>query len=235
MADLRSSLRQLREDHPLFFWGMASIATLLLALTLTVAIRIPQYASQMAMMDRGLDEAARETRDSILTSQTRRSDLAIALLQREMRLRALERDEVHLAIDMGDSTLSLRHGGATLRTIPIQVGADSVIRAPDGRTWRFVRGLGERHLQGKERSPEIVIPEWVYVSRGESVPPQESRTVAGGGGRYVLRLNDESEIYSRPADGPLAIGVKPGSFMADEDDLEAIFEALRVETPVYIY
>lgn len=235
MADIRSSLHRLRTDHPVFFWGMASIAALLLVLTLAVGIRIPQYASQMAMMDRELDEAARETRDGILDSQTRRSELALALLQREMRLKALEENEVHLAIDTGDSTLSLRHGSATLRTIPLHIGGDSVIEGADGRTWRFVRGLGERHLREKAQSPTVTIPEWVYIGRGEPVPPEQERTIEGGGGTYVLRLDDETEIYSRPTVGPLATGVKPGSFMAEEDDLEAIFEALRVETPVYIY
>ena len=235
MADIRSSLNRLREDHPVFFWGMASIAALLLVLTLAVGVRIPQYASQMAMMDRNLDEAARETRDGILDSQTRRSQLAIALLQREMRLKALEENEVHLAIDTGDSTLSLRHGGATLRTIPLQIGGDSVVEAPDGRTWRFVQGLGERHHRDKAQSPTVTIPEWVYLSRGQPVPSEAERRVEGGGGRYVLRLDDDTEIYSRPEAGPLASGVKPGSFMAEEDDLQAIFEALRIDTPVYIY
>lgn len=235
MSEVRNSLRQLRGDHPIFFWGVASLAGLLLVLTLAVAIRIPQYARQMSMMDERLDSAERETRDRILQSRTRRSELAIALLQREMRLKAVQEEEIHLAVDTQDSTLSLRHGAATLRQIPLAVGSDSVIRAPDGRTWRFVRALGERHLSEKESGPTVVIPEWVYISRGQPVPPEAERRIEGGGGRFVLRLDDGSEIYSRPEEGPLADGVKPGSFMAEEDELEAIFEALRIDTPVYIY
>ena len=235
MADIRTSVRELRRDHPIFFWGMASLALLLLVLTLTVAVRIPQYARQMAMMDSRLDDAERATRDRILQSQTRRSELALSLLQREMRLKALQEDEVHLAIDTQDSTLALRHGSATLRQIPVQVGGDSVITAPDGRTWRFVRGLGERHLQEKERNPTVTIPEWVYIGQGEPVPPEEQRRIEGGGGSYVLLLDDGTEIYSRPEEGPLASEVKPGSFMAEEEELATIFEGLSVETPVYIY
>lgn len=235
MADIRVSIRQLRGDHPVFFWGMTSLAALLLVLTLAVAIRIPQYARQMGMMDRQLDDAERETRDRILHSQTRRSELALALLQREMRLKALQEEEIHLAVDTQDSTLALRHGAATLRQIPIEVGGDSVVRAPDGRTWRFVRAAGERHLSEKQESPTVTIPDWVYVSRGQPVPPEEDRRIEGGGGRYVLRLDDGTEIYSRPEEGPLASGVKPGAFMADEDELQTIFDALKTETPVYIY
>ena len=235
MADIRSSMGELRRDHPIFFWGMASLAGLLLVLTLVVAVRIPQYARQMAMMDGQLDDAERETRDRILHSQTRRSELALALLQRELRLKALEEQEIHLALSTEDSTLSLRHGDETLRQIPVVVGGDSVITASDGRTWRFVRALGERHLRDKENSPTVTIPEWVYISRGQPVPPEAERRLEGGGGRYVLRLDDGSEIYSRPEEGPLATGVKPGSFMAEEEELQAIFDALETDTPVYIY
>ena len=235
MADIRSSMGELRRDHPIFFWGMASLAGLLLVLTLVVAVRIPQYARQMAMMDGQLDDAERETRDRILHSQTRRSELALALLQRELRLKALEEQEIHLALSTEDSTLSLRHGDATLRQIPVVVGGDSVITASDGRTWRFVRALGERHLRDKENSPTVTIPEWVYISRGQPVPPEAERRLEGGGGRYVLRLDDGSEIDSRPEEGPLATGVKPGSFMAEEEELQAIFDALETDTPVYIY
>jgi hypothetical protein len=189
----------------------------------------------MSSFDSQLDEAERETRDRILHSRTRRSELALALLQREMRLKALEEESIHIAIDTGDSTLSLRHGPATLRQIPIRVGPDSVIRAPDGRTWRFVRALGERHLQKKEVDPTVVIPEWVYVSRGQPVPSEDERRMEGADGKYVLVLDDGTEIYSRPESGPFADAPKPGAFMADEDELRAIFEGLKTETPVYIY
>lgn len=235
MAEIRTAVRRVRAEHPIFFWGMSSLVGLLLVLTLAVAIRIPQYARQMAMMDSRLNGAERQTRDRILESRTRRSELALALLQRELRLKALEENDVHLAIDTQDSTLALRHGSATLREIPIVIGGDSVIRAPDGKTWRFVRALGERYLVEKERSPTVTIPEWVYVSRGQPVPTEAARTIEGGGGGYVLRLDDGTEIYSRPEQGPLASGVKPGAFMAEEEGLDAIFEALRIETPVYIY
>ena len=110
-----------------------------------------------------------------------------------------------------------------------------MIRAPDGRTWRFVRALGERHLQSRQQSPEYVVPEWVYLGRGEPVPPEAERTIDGGLGRFVLRLDDGTEIYTRPEAGPLAQGVKPASFVVAEDDMRAIFDAVKPDTPVYIY
>lgn len=236
MTEEHSPRGSFRREHPIFFWGMATLLVLLLGATAVVAYRIPRYQREAALLDQRMDQAERETRDRILQSRTRRSELAVALLQREMRLKAMQEKNLHLAISTEDSILAFRHGSATLRQVPVQIGPDSVIQAPDGRTWRFVRALGERHLQDKQVSPTYTVPEWVYVARQEPVPPEEERQVEGGLGRYVLRLDDGTEIYSRPKEGPLAEGVKPAAFVVEsESDMRAIFDAIRADMPVYIY
>ena len=236
MAEREGRLNQLRRDHPLFFWGGLGMVLLLLGATAVVATRIPAYQTDAARLDAQMSETERQTRDRILDSRARRSELAVALLSREVRLRSMDQKGLHLAIDTEGSTLALRHGAATLREVPLRVGPDSVVRAPDGRTWRLIRALGERHLQEREVSPTVEIPEWVYIGRGEPVPPVEERRVEGALGRYVLRLDDGTEIYSAPESGPFAEGaVKPAAFEAAEEDLRAIFDAVRADAPVYIY
>jgi hypothetical protein len=235
MKKSTSSLLVLRREHPLFFWGTVVVMLGLLAATIVVAIRIPQYRSDAAALDQRMSETERATRDGILQSETRRAELAVALLRREFQLKALHEKEIHLALDIDKGTISLRHGPATLREAPMQIGPDSLIRAPDGRTWRFVRPVGERHVQEKQVSPEYTIPEWVFISRGETVPEEEKRRLKGGLGKYVLRLDDGSEIYSEPETGPFAGQVKPASFVVPEKDLQAIFDAIGREAPVYIY
>lgn len=235
MAEKRAFLGELRREHPVFFWGVFAVLVILVSGTVAVASRIPRYQQDAALLDERMSETEKETRDRILDSRTRRSELALGLLQRQLRLKALEEKGLHLAINTEDSTLSLRHGPATLREVPLQIGPDSVIRAPGGETWRLIRALGERHLQAKEVNPTVTVPEWVYVSRGEAVPPEEERRVEGALGRYVLRLDDGTEIYSTPKEGPFAGRVRPAGFMASEQDLGTIFDAIETETPVYIY
>ena len=201
-----------------------------------VAVRVPQYRREAAEIDRQMSQQERQTRDELLAARTQRTELGIALLQRELRLKALEEKGLHLAINIEDSTLSLRHGPATLRQVRVQIGGDSVINAPNGQSWRFVSALGERHVQDKDVGGTYTIPEWVYLSRGQPVPAEAERRVDGGLGRYVLRLDDGTEIYSRPSEGPFAEGVKPASFVVEsEADLRAIFDAIGQDTPVYIY
>jgi hypothetical protein len=226
----------MRREHPLFFWGMVTVSLLLLAATVLAGLRVTQYRAEAATLDREMSQTEKETRDRILNSQAKRSELAIALLQREMRLRELEEEEIHLALSVEDSTLSLRHGPAILREAKVVIGPDSVVTGADGRSWRLVQVLGERHLAEKQVNPTYTVPEWVYASRGEAVPPEAQRRIEGGLGRYVLRLDDGTEIHTRPSVGPFAQGVRPAGFIVeDEADMAAIFDALKVETPVYIY
>jgi hypothetical protein len=232
----RETIRSLRTEHPFFFWGTCAVMLLLLGSTAVIASRIPQYRSEAAQIDRLMDQQERDTRDRILESRTRRSELALALMQRELRLRSLQATGLHLAISTEDSTLSLRHGPATLREVRVEIGGDSIVQSADGRTWRFVRALGERHIREKLVGAEYTVPEWLYISRGLPVPSEGERTLGAGLGQYRIRLDDGTEIYSRPGRGPFSEGVKPAAFMVERDaDLRAIFDAIRIETPVFIY
>jgi hypothetical protein len=235
MNDTPPPRRGLRREHPVFFWGTLVLAGLLLAGAAAVAYRVPKYRAETEAFNAQLTEAQKATRDSLLANQERRTRLAVDMLRRDMRIRSLENSRRHLAIMLEDSALELRQGRATLRRVKLEVGPDSIVRAPDGRTWRLVSPLGERKVVERQRSPTYEIPEWVYVGRGEEVPPESQRRVSGGLGAYVIRLNDGTEIYSKPSRGPLADAVKPGAFMARAADLAAIFDAIGEDTPVYIY
>ncbi len=235
MTEPRKGFSRLRHEHPVFFWGMAALILLFVAATGVVAARVPRYQREAEEVNREMTVAERATRDRILQSRATRSEMAIALLRRELRIKDLQQKGLHLALSTEDSTLSLRHGRATLRSAKVQMGPDSVVRAPDGRTWRFVRALGERRIREKEASPVLTVPDWVYVSRGEPVPPEAERRVEGGLGAYVIRLDDGTEIYTQPEAGPFAQGVKPASFVVRRRDMGAIFDAVRVDTPVFIY
>jgi hypothetical protein len=224
-----------RREHPIFFWGAVTLTGLLLAAAVIVGIRIPRYQAQAADLSRRMTVEQRATRDSVLASHQRRTQLALAVLRRDVRIRSYENRKRHLAISLEDSALELRQGTATLRRAKLVIGPDTTVRAPDGRTWRLVRPLGERHIAELQRSPTYTVPEWVYVSRGQAIPPEPQRRVEGGLGAYVIRLDDGTEIYSRPEAGPFAEGVKPAGFVAPARDLAAIFEAVGEDTPVYIF
>jgi hypothetical protein len=218
-----------------FFWGTLVLAVLFAAGAAAVGMRVPKYRTETAHFNAQLTDAQKATRDSLLAHQQKRTQLAVAVLRRDMRIRSLEQKKRHLAIVLEDSVLELRMGRATLRRAKLTIGPDSTVRAPDGRTWRLIRPVGERKIAERQNTPTYTIPEWVYVSRNQPVPAENDRKVRGGLGTYVIRLDDGTEIYSQPTGGPLKDTVKPGAFMAQSRDLAAIFDAVGEDTPVYIY
>jgi hypothetical protein len=227
--------RSLRRDHPVFFWGTLALVLIFAGASAVVASRVPSFRQDAELLDRRMSNAERATRDRVLNSEARRSELALGLLRREIRVNQMKHKGLHLAIDTDSSMLYLRHGPATLQRASLEVGPDSVIRAPDGRAWRFVQALGERRLQQKETNPDFTVPEWVYLSRGQTPPADVQRRIPGGLGTLVFRLDDGTAIYSRPQAGPLREGVLPGAFVVNERDMRAIFDAVERDTPVFIY
>lgn len=224
-----------RREHPAFFWGALALIVLFLGGAAAVASRIPRYRSEAAQITARMSAAEKATQQEILGHRQQRTQLAVALLQRDIRIRSLQTRGTHLAIVLKDSVLELRQGRATLRRVKLTIGPDSIVRAPDGRTWRFVRGVGERRVTGLAQGGDVTIPEWAYVARGEPVPTEAQRHVAGGMGSYAITLDDGSVIYSHPQAGPFKDGVIPGSFMTSAHDLDAIFAVVKQDTPVYIY
>ncbi len=224
-----------RREHPVFFWGSVALISLLVIAAAAVGSRVPRYEREAAQIAQRMTAEQRATRDELLRHRQRRTQLAMAVLQRDMRIRSLETNQRHLAIVLSNGTLELRQGRATLRRAKLAMGPDSIVRAPDGRSWRFVRGVGERHIAHREQNPTVTIPEWVYVSRGQPVPPESERRVPGGMGAYLITLDDGTKIYSQPRAGPLKDAVIPAGFMAQAADLASIFDAVDEDTPVYIY
>ncbi len=233
--------RWIWREHPVFFWAMLLLMGGLLGAASVIARRVPEYQREVTLLNQRMTAAERATRDRILQSESKRSELAIALLRRDLRIKAMKQKGVHLAISLEDSTLYLMHGRVPMRQARLQIGADSVVRAEDGRTWRLVRPVGERRLAQKLYNSTYTVPEWVYVSRGQPVPSESDRKIKEGLGIYVIELNDGTEIYSVPRRGPLAAegdaapAAKPASFMAEAKDLGAIIDAVSKDTPVFIY
>jgi hypothetical protein len=224
-----------RKAHPFFFWGMMTVVALFVAATAVVGSRIPRYRDEASIIQSRMSAEEKATQDRVLNSRARRSDLAIALLQRELRIKSLQQKGLHLAIDTKDSVLYLYSGRAVLRQVKVTVGPDSAVTSPDGRTWRMVRALGERQLARKESDPVLTVPEWVYVSQGQPVPPEDQRRIPGGLGSYLLVLDDGTQIYSTPSAGPFKDEPLPGAFMVHGRDLAAIFGAIKPDIAVYIY
>jgi hypothetical protein len=164
-------------------------------------------------------------------------DITGAQLARELdgRMRymeSLQSPQFYLSIDTEKKVLQFRFGRDVVRECPIQVGEARTIKAR-GKTWTFLPLKGAFDVTAKEDDYQWVVPEWLYAMRNE--PMRERRVVRDGLGHYVIVLANNYVIHSPPPpDSPLQ-GPKPGSFMAPEEDLAAIWPRIEKGTRVYIF
>jgi len=180
---------------------------------------------------RVLAEEARTPADvKTLKDELSAIDLSRTDLQRELEGRmkfvaSLKSENFYLSIDTRGRRLRFYYGDTVLRDDDIAIGEAKTINA-GGRTWTFVPLKGAFPIEGKVVGYNWRVPEWLDPNRP---------AVPNGLGKYVLFLPNGYVIHSPPGpDSPLQ-GPKPGSFMASEATLAAIWPRIHQGTPVYIY
>ena len=163
-----------------------------------------------------------------------------AQLERELDgrmkyMESLEGAQFYVSIDTQKRVLQLRFGRSVVRECPVEVGEAKTIKAREGKkTWTFLPLKGGFNVMGKESDYDWTVPEWLYAM-DDQTPPADRRVVRNGMGRYVIVLANNYVIHSPPPpDSPLH-GPKPGSFMAPEEDLAAIWPRITKDTRVYIF
>lgn len=172
-------------------------------------------------------------REELSNMDLSRDQLSKELDGRMQYLQSLKGEEFYIAIDTRSKKLELRLGKSVVRDCDVQIGEAKTINWK-GKTWTLVPVKGAFSVNGKATDYEWQVPEWLYAMNGQE-PPASRPVVKDGLGKYVIFLPDNYVIHSPPsADSPLK-GPKPGSFMAPEADLEAIWPRVTKNTRVYIF
>ncbi len=172
-------------------------------------------------------------REELSDLDLNREQLSKELDSRMQYMQSLKGEEFYLAVDTKRHKMELRFGKSVVRDCDIQIGEAKTIKWK-GNTWTFVPVKGAFSVTGKETDYNWQVPEWLYAMKGED-PPATRPAIPDGLGKYVIFLPDNYVIQSPPsADSPLQ-GPKPGSIMAPEADLEAIWPRVTKNTRVYIF
>lgn len=165
-----------------------------------------------------------------------REQLARELEGRISYIDSLESDKFYLSVDSAQKKLRFHYGDTVLREADVEIGQEQTVKGPgeSSKSWTFVPVKGAFTLEGKVADHSWEIPEWVYLMKGET-PPEELPTIRGGLGQYVLQLPSGYVIHSPPSESSPLDGPKPGSIMAAEADLRAIWPRIHKGTKVYIF
>jgi hypothetical protein len=147
---------------------------------------------------------------------------------------AQQSSEFYLVLDTKAKKLALRFGDRIVRETPLEVGPPRPIRAASGEQFAPAPLSGAFTVRQKLERPAWKPPAWVWQEAGRPVPSPLPE-IPGGLGRYVIMLTEDVVLHSPPPkESPLA-GAKPGSFLAPEADLAAIWKRVGPETRVYIF
>jgi hypothetical protein len=155
----------------------------------------------------------------------------------EARLAAVDAQELsefYLVLDTKQKKLSLRFGDQIVREAPLTVGPPRPIVSASGDRIAAVPISGTFTVRQKLERPAWKAPAWVYAEAGRPVP-SPLPVIRGGLGRYVIALTDDVVLHSPPPPESPWKGVWPGSLMAPEQDLAAIWKRIGPETRVHVF
>ena len=166
-------------------------------------------------------------------------DLDEQTLSRELeaRLAAVEAQqlsEFYLDLDTKARRLTFRFGEQVVREAPLEVGAPRPIVSASGDRMAQAPISGVFTVREKLERPAWKPPAWVWSKAGRPVP-SPLPTIRGGLGRYVIVLTDDVVLHSPPPPESPLKGPKPGSLMAPEQDLAAIWKRVGPETRVHVF
>ncbi len=164
------------------------------------------------------------------TAEERRQEL-------EKRIGALVPRGTYILIDTGRNRLFLMKDSTVVREAVCSTGSGRFLPDPPrGREWTFDTPKGEFRIQKKIVKPVWIKPDWAFIEDGEDIPKKtEEREAPDELGDFAMDLGDGYLIHGTLYERSLGMSVTHGCVRLGAKDLDAVFHAVKIGTPVYIY
>jgi L,D-transpeptidase catalytic domain len=144
----------------------------------------------------------------------------------------------YLVINTTDNLFYLYRNKKLIREGHCSTGSFKMLKTEEGRSWIFKTPKGKFTIQGKQTNPAWRRPDWAFAEEGLPIPKRQddpSRYEFGVLGDYALALGDGYLIHGTIYKRFLGMPVTHGCVRLNDDDLEAIFNALSIGSKVYIF
>ena len=227
----RTSWRDFRRSYPGVVATMALALVVMLAADGYMLFKRMRYTAEAERLRSEMSDVERRRTDLLLESEENRLGVMVELIRRQ----AAGDKELHLAVSVDSSRMTLQREGAKLRVMTVQFGPEKWVgTAPD--TVRMAVPRGTRTVERVLSSGDVwEVPRWVFTDRGLPVPAD--RTLKGALGARAIVLSGGTVVYSMPSVGPLndSTYVMPGAVRATADDLAAIAPNVRAGMTIYFY
>ena len=139
-------------------------------------------------------------------------------------------------ISLDEHRLDVLDGERVVWSARIGTGTGETLEGA-GQRWDFSTPRGEFRIQYKEMDPVWWLPDWVFVKRGEPVPPQDApeRRLEGELGAVALYLTREIAIHGTDQPELLGDAISHGCIRMSNEDVLRLHAELEVGTPVIIH
>ncbi|GAB1419582.1 hypothetical protein MASR2M12_23470 [Bacteroidales bacterium] len=156
----------------------------------------------------------------------------------EKALKAFYPLQSFIVINTTSNTFNLYDkDGNKLRNGLVSTGSFTVLKAGDNKQWMFKTPRGQLKVLRKTKDPVWKRPDWAFIEEGLKVPSPNhpSRFEYGTLGDYSISLGDGYLIHGTLYKRFLGLPVTHGCVRMGDDDLEAVFNNLKIGSKVYIY
>ena len=149
----------------------------------------------------------------------------------------VEPDRPAIIVNTYDNTFILKRQGQTLRSGKCSTGSSILLKSRDRREWIFQTPRGQFAIIAKVESPVWHMPDWAFVEEGKPVPPVGAPERDEGGvlGDYALHFGNGYMIHGTLYQRFLGLPVTHGCIRMGDEDLKAVYGALEIGSPVFIY
>jgi len=204
-----------------------------------LAASLAAAAMVMALMMTGCGEPEPGPDPTPLTAEEQRElrklgDRARAI---EAKIRKLRPRGTYIIIDTGRNLLTLVQPDRPVLEAVCSTGSGRALEDPERkRRWVFDTPRGEFFIRAKHPRPVWIKPDWAFLEVGEPIPGKMAERLAPMElGDYAMDLGDGYLIHGTLYPRALGLSVTHGCVRLGDDDLDAVYHAVRIGTPVYIY
>jgi len=218
-----------------------SLIIMALVVGVILLLSIPLYLAPALQHSWGTSRAECPVDSSLLTNRAITRQIANTkneITRLERRLASFIPTQTYIVINTVDNRFSLFRSHKLVREGFCSSGSYTLLRTEDGeQEWIFKTPRGRFTIQGKITHPVWRKPDWAFVEEGLPVPgpADASRYEYGVLGDYAMSLGDGYLIHGTLYKRLLGMPVTHGCIRLNDDDLEAVFNALSVGSKVYIY
>ncbi len=153
------------------------------------------------------------------------------------KMATLKPKNPYIVIDCHANKIFLRTEDSVMLEANCSTGSGGeLIDSTTGHKWIFDTPRGVFKVKNKITGPWWRKPDWAFIEENEKIPKSEAdRMDPNVMGEYALGFGEGFFIHGTIYERLLGINVTHGCVRVGTDDLEKLFKAVPVGTPIYIF